>query len=120
MRPLLDSLDVTPKPLPWLVFLGRHPLPVGQQRLVLAQVHDHVRTIKSSYRPTNDVPYPVLEFGENQLLFCPPDVLHQRLLGILGGNPPEPYGRHLYLDLLADLGVGFDPSRVEHRNLVVR
>ncbi len=53
------------------------------------------------------------------MLLRPANVLHQRLLGVLGRDTAEANGRHLDLDLFAHLGVGLDPARVEHRDLVV-
>ena len=119
VRAFLDRLDVAADPLAHLVFLGRHALAVGQQGLVLAQVHDHVRPVEAPHRAADDVAHPVLELGEDQLLLRAPDVLHQGLLGVLGGDAAEAHRRHFHLDLLAQLGVRLDPPGIEHRNLVV-
>ena len=47
------------------------------------------------------------------------DMLHQGLLGILGGDAAEAYGGDFHFDLLAHLGIGLDAAGVEHGNLVV-
>jgi hypothetical protein len=46
-------------------------------------------------------------------------MLHQRLFGILGGNPPESDRGDFHFDFLAHLGVGFDAPGVEDGKLIV-
>ena len=119
VRALLDGLDVAADALANLVFLGGHALAVRQQRLVFAQVQNHVRTLKPPHRAADDVADAVLEFGENQRLFRLPDFLHERLLGVLRGDAAETGGRDFLFDFVADLRVGLDAARVEDGNLVV-
>jgi hypothetical protein len=119
VRSLLDGLDVAPDSLADLVFLGRHPLAVRQQGLILAQIHQHVRTVESPDRAADDVAYPVLEFREDKLLLGAPDVLHEGLLGILGCDAAEAHRGYFHLDLLAGLSLGLDPPGIEYGNLVM-
>ena len=79
----------------------------------------HVRTVEPPHRAADDVAHPVLEFGEDELLLGAADVLHEGLLGILGGDAAEAHRGDLHLDLLADLSLGLDPPGIEHGNLVV-
>jgi len=46
-------------------------------------------------------------------------VLHQRLLGILGGDAPEAYGGYFNLNLFAKLRLRPDPPAIEHRDLIM-
>ena len=119
MRALLDGFDVAADALADLVFLGRNALAVGQQGLVLAQIHDHVRAVEAPHRPADDVADAVLEFRENELLLGPADMLHQGLLGILGGNAAEADRGDFHLDFLAQLRLSLDAPGIEHGNLVM-
>ena len=47
------------------------------------------------------------------------DLLHEGLLGILGGDAAEAGRGDFDFDLVAELGVGLDAAGVEHGNLVV-
>src|SRR6266566_4581278 len=75
MRPLLNGFDIATNALAHLIFLSRHTLPVGQQRLVFAQVHDHVGTVETAHRAADNISHTVFEFAENQLLFGAANVL---------------------------------------------
>ena len=46
-------------------------------------------------------------------------MLHQGLLGILGGNAAEADRGDFHLKLLANLSIGLKPAGVEHRDLVM-
>ena len=113
--PLLDRLHIAADALADLVFLGGHALAVGQQGFIFAQVHQHIRTVKAADGAADDVPDAVFELGENQLLFRPADVHHQRLLGILRGDPAESDRGHFHFQFLAHLRVGLDPAGIKNR-----
>ncbi len=119
MRPAFHRLDVAADALADLIFLGRHALAVGQKRLVFAQVNGHVRPLEPPHDPAHDVPDAVLEFRENELFLGPANVLHQRLLGILGGDAAEAGRGHFHFQFLAQLRVGLDAAGVKDGNLVV-
>ena len=119
VRAAFHGLDITADAFADLVFLGRDAFPVGQQRLVFAQVNGHIRTLKTAHHSAHDVAHPVLEFRENQLFFRAADMLHQRLLGILRSNAPEAGGRDFLFQFVAQLRVGLDAAGVKNRNLVV-
>ena len=119
VRALFDRLDVTADAFADLVFLSRHALTVGEQRLEFAQVNRDVRTLETTDGATDDVAGPVLELGVNEFLFRAADVLHERLLGVLRGDAPEVGRSHLDFDFIAQLGVGFEAPGVKERNLVM-
>ena len=91
----------------------------GSKRLVLAQIHGHIRTVKAPHRAADDVADAILELGENQLLSRPG--------GCAASTPAWRFGRRcgrnrrgdFHLDLLAQLRVRLDPAGVENGNLVV-
>ena len=119
MRAVLDRLDVTADAFADLVFLGRHPLAVGQQRLVLAEVDIDIRALEAPDGAADDVADAVLELVENHRLLGPANLLHERLLGVLRGDASEIGRCDFHLDLIAQLRVGFDASGVEDGDLVV-
>ena len=46
-------------------------------------------------------------------------MLHEGLLGVLGSDPAKPGGRYFHFNFITELGIGFDPARVKHGNLIV-
>src|SRR5207302_1276958 len=119
VRALFDRLDVTADAFADLVFLSRHALTVGEQRLEFAQVNRDVRTLETTDGATDDVAGPVLELGVNEFLFRAADVLHKRLLGVLRSDATEVGRSHLDFDFIAELSVGFEAPGVKERNLVM-
>ena len=91
----------------------------GEQRLVTSQIHRDIRPVKPPHRATHDVPRPILELRVNQLLFRPPDVLHERLFGVLRRDSAEVCRRDFDLNLAAQLRLGVDPPGVENGDLIV-
>ena len=114
-----DGFDVAAEALADLVFLGRDPLAVGEQRLVLAQVHQHVRPVKPPHGAADDVSDAVLELSVDERLFGPANLHHQGLFRVLGRDAAEADGGDFHLQLFADLGVGLHPPGIEQRKLVV-
>ena len=112
VRALFDRLDVTADAFADLVFLGRHALAVGEQRLEFAEVNRDVRPFETADGAADNVAGSVLELGVNELL-------HERLLGVLRGDAPEVGRSHLHFDFIAKLGVGFEAPGVKERNLVM-
>src|ERR1035441_6545945 len=116
---VFHRLDKATNPLAYLVFLGWHTLAVGQQGLIFAQIHQHVRPVKAPDRSVDDVAHPVLKFSEDKTLFLAPDMLHQGLLGILGGDTAKANGGHFNLDLFAKLSFRTDAPGIEHGYLIM-
>ena len=119
MRGLFDRFDVATNALADLIFLGGDPFAIGQQRLELAEVHGHIRAFKTTDHAADDVACAVFEFRVNQFLFRPADVLHQGLFGVLRCDASKVGRRHFDFHLLAELGVRFNASRVEQRNVIM-
>ncbi len=89
VRAFFHGLDVAADAFADLVFLGRHAFAVRQQRLVFAQIQNHIGTFKTPHRAADDVADAIFEFGENQRFFRLPDFLHQRLFGELRRDPAK-------------------------------
>ena len=119
MRTVLHCLHIATDTLTHLIFLSGNPFAIRQQRLILAQINVNVRPFKPANRPADNLTNTIFELCENQLLLRTADVLHQGLLCILGGNSTEPRRRHLNFQLLPGNGIRFNPTGVEHRNLIV-
>src|SRR3954468_11628962 len=116
MGPLLYRFDIATNALADLIFLGGHALAIGQQCLILSQVHNHIRTLKSTHRPTDNIPNAILELVEYHRLLCAADMLHQGLLGILSRNSPKTDWRDFDFHFLARLGIGLNPSGIKNRD----
>src|SRR5207249_210263 len=119
VRTLLDGLNITADALADLIFLSGHALAVGQQGLIFHQVNNHIRALETPNGATDNIPHSILKLGENELLLRPPQVLHEGLLRILGGNAAETDGRDLDFQFLADLSVGLNSPAVKDGNLVM-
>ena len=52
-----------------------------------------IRSVEAANSAADDIADAVLELREDQLFLSAANVLHERLLGILGGNAPEICGR---------------------------
>ena len=111
--------DVAANPLADLVFFSRNTLPVRQQRFVLAKVDRDIRPLKAPDCPANDVSHPVLKLGKDQLLLSPPDVLHERLFGVLRGNSAEIRRSHFDFNFISQNRIRLDPASIKNRNLVM-
>jgi hypothetical protein len=86
----------------WYSSVG-HAFAVGQEGFVAAEVDDDVRAFEAADGATDDIAGAVLELGEDELLFSPAQVLHERLLGVLGGDAAEVGRGDFFLDLVAHL-----------------
>src|ERR1022692_2916423 len=119
VRAFLHGLDVAADAFADLVFLGRHALAVRQQRLVFAQVQNHIGTLEPPDRSADDFADAILELGEDQRLLRLPDFLHQRLFGELRRDAAKVGGRDFLFDLVTDLRVGGDVCGVENGEVAV-
>ena len=88
-----------------LVFLSGHTLAVGQQGLKFAQVNEDIRAVESPNLAADNVPDAVLELGVNQRLLRPANGLHQRLLGVLRGDPAKVFRGDFNFKFLIQLSV---------------
>src|SRR5262249_53134799 len=61
----------------------------------------------------------ILKLGKDQLLLGLPDMLHERLFGVLRGNPTEICRGYFNFQFLPNLRIRLDPAGVEQRNLIV-
>ena len=90
-----------------LVFLGGHTLAVGQQRFEFAQVNEDIRAVKPPNLAADDLTDAVFELGVNQRFLGPANGLHQRLLGILRGNPAKVFRSDFDFKFLIQLSARF-------------
>ena len=102
-----------------MIFFDGHPLAVGQQRLVPAEVDNHITAFKAPNRAAHDVAGAVFKFLKDERLLGVSNVLLKILIGVLRSDAAETGGRHLHLNLVAGLGVFFILHRVEARNFVL-
>src|SRR6185295_8297569 len=78
-----------------------------------------IRTVESPDGAADDIRDAILELREDQRLLGPADLLHQVLLGELGGNATETGRRHLNFNLLTELRIRLDAASIKDGNLVV-
>ena len=97
----LHCFDIATNALADLIFFSRHSLPIGEQGFVFAQIDGYVGAVKAADSAANDIADAILELGEDQLFLRPANMLHERLLGVLGRNAPEIGRSDFHFDLVA-------------------
>ena len=119
MRTFLHGFNQTADAFAHLIFFGRDALFVGHDRLVLAEIHNHIRAVKTADRSAHDVTHAVFVFGQNHRLFRLAHFLHQRLFGVLRCHTAKAIRRHFLFNFITHLGVGLEATRIEQGNLIV-
>ena len=105
MRAFLYRLDIAADSLAHLIFLRGHALFVRHERLVLAQVQNHIRAIEAPDRAAHDLARAILEFLVDHFLLDLADALHHRLLSGLGSDAAEVFRCYLHFDSFTNLRV---------------
>ena len=117
---VLDRDDVGAQPIPHVVILDHDPLALRHDRFKFSEIENHVGTIEASHRAAHDLARAILEFLVDHLLLDLADALHHRLLGSLGGDPPEIFRGHFHFDRFPNGRVGLDPARLIEGDFVLR
>jgi hypothetical protein len=115
LRPAQAALDlghVRAHTLLRLVLLARNPLLAQQNALGPAKV-DHQRGWGDAGDDAiDDLAFPLGKLAELKITLGLAQLLHDHLLGILGGNPAKVLGRHIDEDDIADFRLGLVFARL--------
>src|SRR5712691_6517654 len=114
---LLDLLHVGAHPVVGVVALAGNLLALGDNRLRLAQVHDHVALLDAVDGAADDLALLVDEVGVDGITLGVADPLQDDLLGRLGGDTTELLRGQLDLDLVLELRLGVQLARLAERDL---
>ena len=92
-------------------------LALGDHRLRLAQVHDHVALLDPMDGAADDLALLVDEVGVDGVTLGIPHPLQDHLLGRLGGDAAELLRGQLDLDLVLEIGLRVELARLAERDL---
>ena len=116
---VFHGLDKAAQAFAYLIFLDRHALTVGQQRLKFAEVNFYVRSFKTPDHAAHDFAGAILEFIPNHRLFSAAHLLQERLFGVLRGDATKSGGSDLFLNFITELRIFLDLQCVKSRDFVV-
>src|SRR3989442_1963801 len=120
LRPLgrlLHLLDVGAHPVIGVVALAGNLLALGDHRLRLAQVHDHVALLDPVDGAADDLALLVDELGVDCVTLGIPHPQQDDMLGRLGGDAAELLRGQLDLDLVLEIGLRVELARFAERDL---
>ncbi len=116
---VFHGLDKAAQAFAYLIFLDRHALTVGQQRLKFAEVNFYIRSLKASDYAAHNLTGAILEFIPNHRLFSAAHLLQERLFGVLRGDATKSGGSDLFLNFITELRIFLDLQCVKSRDFVV-
>ena len=119
MRTFLHGFHEATDAFAHLVFLGGNAFLVRHQTFVLAEVQNHVGTVKTTDGAADDIAHAVLVLRHDHGFFRLTDLLHEGLFGVLGRNAAEAGRGHFFFNFVTYLGIGFDAPGIKDGNLIM-